>query len=167
MTGAASRRRGANEKDPDKVAQGKRNRRHGHETELMAVRYLKKWWPDAETSRRRLGADGSKQPGDVVFHPRVSLEVKSVSGSSWPAWCRQAVAQSKPGTIPMVVRRTRGVTDPGRWVVRLPFAGHDAIAVTGTACRMPGVDGVWVETSLAAVVVALLDDDGRLSEWEA
>lgn len=155
----------------DKSAQGKRNRRHGHETELMVVRYLKKWWPDAETSRKRLGADGSKQPGDVVFHPRVSLEVKSVSGSSWPKWCRQAVAQSKPGTIPMVVRRTRGVTDPGRWVVRLPFAGHlnaDGLRVSGLWCgQMPGVDGYWVETSLAHVVVALLDDDGRLNEWEA
>lgn len=141
MTGAASRRRGAR-------------------AEVAVVNYLRQWWPDA---RRVLAGDG-RQDRDVDFHPRVSLEVKDVAANAWPAWCRQAVAQSKPGTIPMVVRRTRGVTDPGRWVVRLPY--HDELAVSGAAAPMPGLDRLWIETTLARVVVALLDDDGRLSEWE-
>jgi hypothetical protein len=88
-----------------------------------------------------------------------------VAKTAWPEWCRQAVAQSKPGTIPMVVRRTRGVTDVGRWVVRLPLAS--GVPRVGAAMRMPGMDDLWIETSLAHVVVALLDDDGRLDEWEA
>lgn len=142
MTGAASRRRGAN-------------------AERAVVNYLRQWWPDA---RRVLAGDG-RQDRDVDFHPRVSLEIKDRADSAWPSWCRQAVAQSKPGTIPMVVRRTRGVTDPGRWVVRLPLVS--GLGITGEAYRIPGVLDLWVETSLAHVVVALLDDDGRLNEWEA
>lgn len=138
MTGAASRNRGAR-------------------AERAVVNYLRTWWPDA---RRVLAGDG-RQDCDVTFHPRVSLEVKDVAGSSWPSWCRQAVAQSKPGTIPMVVRRARGVTDVGRWVVRLPVGD---LPVSGAYCPMPGVDGVWVETSLAHVVHVLLVEDGRQVE---
>lgn len=142
MTGAASRNRGAR-------------------AERAVVNYLRQWWPDA---RRVLAGDG-RQDCDVTFHPRVSLEVKDRADSAWPSWCRQAVEQSKPGTIPMVVRRTRGVTDVGRWPVRLPHLSQ--VGVSGAVCRMPGIDDIWVETSLAHVVVALLDDDGRLGEWEA
>ena len=140
MTGAASRNRGAR-------------------AERAVVNYLRQWWPDA---RRVLAGDG-RQDCDVTFHPRVSLEVKDRQSSSWPSWARQAVAQSKPGTIPMVVRRTRGVTDVGRWVVRLPIGD---LNVSGSLRPMPVLPRLWVETSLAHVVVALLDDDGRLDEWQ-
>ena len=139
---------------------GKASRDRGARAERAVVNYLRTWWPDA---RRVLAGDG-RQDCDVTFHPRVSLEVKDVAANAWPSWCRQAVEQSKPGTIPMVVRRTRGVTDVGRWVVRLP--DRSGLAVSGVWTPMSGVDW-WIETSLSAVVVALLDDDGRLDEWEA
>ena len=139
---------------------GKASRDRGARAERAVVTYLRQWWPDA---RRVLAGDG-RQDCDVTFHPRVSLEVKDVAANAWPSWCRQAVAQSKPGTIPMVVRRTRGVTDVGRWVVRLPLGD---LAVNGTLIAMPGVDGPWIETSLGHAVFVLLDDDGRLAEWEA
>lgn len=84
-------------------------------------------YPDA---RRYLAGDG-RQPGDVDFHPLVVLEVKDVAQSRWPSWCRQAAAEAREGMVPVVVRRTRGVADPGAWECRVLWMGwRDA---TGTA----------------------------------
>lgn len=96
------------------------NRRRGHDCERAVVSYLKaNGFPDACTTRAKLGHDGAKAPGDIDFHPLIVLEVKDVKGSSWPSWCRQAAAQAPQGTVPVVVRRTRGVTDVGLWECRI------------------------------------------------
>lgn len=92
------------------------NRRRGHDCERAVVNYLRaQGWPDA---RRYLSGDG-RQPGDIDFHPLICLEVKDVASSAWPTWCRQAAAEAPAGTVPVVVRRTRGVTDVGAWECRI------------------------------------------------
>jgi hypothetical protein len=110
-------------------ARGKRNRNYGHETERMVARHLKAaGWPDACSTRSKLGTDGTKTPGDIDWHPLITLEVKGVnSGSAWPTWCRQAAAAAPPGTVPVVVRRTRGNPDVGQWECR--WLPHTVITV--------------------------------------
>jgi hypothetical protein len=99
---------------------GAASRRKGHETERMIARWLRdNGFPDACSTRSKLGSDGTRTPGDVDFHPLITLESKNVASSSWPTWCRQAAAEAPPGTVPVVVRRTRGVTDVGLWECRV------------------------------------------------
>lgn len=98
---------------------GKRNRRHGHDTERMVVAYLRAHgWQDACTTRSKLGHDGAHAPGDIDFAPGVCLEVKSVAQPRWGTWRAQCVAEAG-GRIPVVVRRTRGVTDVGQWEAQM------------------------------------------------
>ena len=96
MTGAASRRRGA-------------------DAERAVVNWLRdNGYPDA---RRYLAGDG-RQPGDIDAIPGVVIEVKDVAASAWPSWCRQAEQQAGPDRLPIVVRRTRGERDVALWVAR-------------------------------------------------
>jgi hypothetical protein len=96
MTGAASRRRGA-------------------DAERKVVNWLRdNGYPDA---RRYLAGDG-RQPGDIDAIPGVVIEVKDVAASAWPSWCRQAETQAGPDRLPIVVRRTRGVPDVAQWSAR-------------------------------------------------
>lgn len=96
------------------------NRRRGHDAERAVVRYLKtQGFPDACTTRAKLGHDGATAPGDVDWHPLICLEVKDRAQSAWPTWCRQAAAEAPAGTVPVVVRRTRGVPDVGLWECRV------------------------------------------------
>ena len=100
----------------DASSQGRANRRRGADAERAVVRYLRsRGYPDA---RRYLAGD-SMQPGDLDWHPLFCVEVKDVAASMWPTWCRQALDQCKPGLVPVVVRRERGVSDPGRWECRV------------------------------------------------
>ena len=127
-------------------------RNRGARAEVAVVNYLRdQGWPDA---RRYLAGDG-RQPGDIDWHPLVCLEVKDVKRSSWPTWCRQAAAEARPGMVPVVVRRTRGVTDVGEWSVRLP----EGMAVE-TDCMTVGgweeIDGYpWIVTTMAELVAAV------------
>ncbi len=118
------------------------------------MRYLTSVGYDA---RRYLAGDG-KQPGDVDWHPLVVLEVKDVKNTAWPTWCRQANTAADVGQVPVVVRRARGVTDVGRWPVRLP---HGRLTVAGRPAGMPGLEEMWMETNFAAVVIAVARMDGR------
>jgi hypothetical protein len=104
MTGAASRRRGA-------------------DAERKVVNWLRdNGYPDA---RRYLAGDG-RQPGDIDAIPGVVIEVKDVASSAWPSWCRQAETQAGPDRVPIVVRRTRGVPDVAQWPARwLPDHGTE------------------------------------------
>jgi hypothetical protein len=96
MTGAASRRRGAN-------------------AERAVVNWMRlNGFPDA---RRYLAGDG-RQPGDVDAIPGVCIEVKDRAQSAWPSWERQALAEAGPKRIAVVVRRERGNTDVGEWPAR-------------------------------------------------
>lgn len=96
MTGATSRRRGA-------------------DAERKVVNWLRdNGYPDA---RRYLAGDG-RQPGDIDAIPGVVIEVKDVAASAWPSWCGQARAAAGVDRVPIVVRRTRGVTDVGEWSAR-------------------------------------------------
>lgn len=98
MTGAASRRRGA-------------------DAERRVVHWLRhNGHPDA---RRTLAGDG-RQPGDISALPGVLVEVKDRTGSSWPAWCRdaQCTAERSGLAAVVVVRRIRGVPDVASWPAR-------------------------------------------------
>ena len=92
------------------------NRRRGADAERAVVNYLRQWWPD---TRRYLAGDG-RQPGDLDWHPLICCEVKDVARSAIPTWCRQAVAEAPEGTVPVVVRRTRGAPDVGEWMCWYP-----------------------------------------------
>jgi len=109
MTGAASRRRGA-------------------DAERKVVNWLRdNGYPDA---RRYLAGDG-RQPGDIDAIPGVVIEVKDVAASAWPSWCTQAASQAGPDRLAIVVRRTRGVPNVGLWLARwLP--GDVNVWVSGT-----------------------------------
>jgi hypothetical protein len=101
----------------DHVTRGRSNRNRGARAEVQVVNYLRQWYPDA---RRYLAGDG-RQPGDIDCHPLLVIEVKDCAASAWPTWCRQAAAAAPPGTVPVVVRRTRGVTDVGQWECRVQW----------------------------------------------
>jgi hypothetical protein len=99
----------------DASARGRSARRSGHDAERKVAAWLRDHgYPDACTTRSRLGSDGTKQPGDVIGPVGIVIEVKSRVGSSWPAWCRQA-ERDAGGRAWIVVRRTPGVTDVGEW----------------------------------------------------
>ena len=121
---------------------GASNRRRGHDAERAVVRYLKEQgFVDACTTRAKLGHDGATAPGDVDFHPLICLEVKDVAASAWPTWCRQALAEAPAGTVPVVVRRERGLTDAGRWLCRIDCeALAEAMGMTPDAY----IDDVYV-----------------------
>lgn len=143
------------------------NRRRGHDCERTVARWLRdNGFPDACTTRAKLGHDGATAPGDVDFHPLVVLEVKDVKGSAWPTWCRQAWAESPNGTVPAVVRRDRGVTNPGAWEVRYHWGSwrrHVTDDMAATPCidlprrevRLPGGYTSWYVTTLADLVAAV------------
>lgn len=143
------------------------NRTRGHNAERAVVKYLKaNGFPDACTTRAKLGHDGATAPGDIDFHPLACLEVKDVAGSSWPSWCRQAAAEARPGMVPMVVRRTRGVPDVGLWECRVQRHAWTRITdwapiepVTNTVAVVadfgPHVSEQWNAYPLAAVAAAI------------
>ena len=111
---------------------GRANRARGARAEVAVVNWLRDHgYPDA---RRYLAGDG-RQPGDIDAIPGVSIEVKDVAASAWPTWCQQAVDASG-GRIPVVVRRTRGVTDVGEWQARTPVE-----PICGIAGWLPTEDG--------------------------
>ena len=132
---------------------GSAERRRGADAERAVVRYLRGRGHEA---RRYLAGDG-RQPGDVDWHPLVCLEVKDRASSSWPSWCRQAVAEAPEGTVPAVVRRTRGVADPGAWVCRVLLT--EWVLVLGRTYLVGPVydddDRLWIVTTLAGLVAAV------------
>lgn len=94
---------------------GRASRAKGHRAELAVARYLRdRGYPDARTTRSALGHDGAHAPGDVIGPVGLVIEVKDVARSAWPAWCRQAEHEAQ-GRAWVVVRKERGVADPGLW----------------------------------------------------
>lgn len=97
---------------------GAASRRRGHNAERAVVKYLReRGYSDAYTTRSKLGHDGAHAPGDVVGPVGLVIEVKDVAASSWPSWCRQAHDESQ-GRAWVVVRKVRGIADPGKWLTR-------------------------------------------------
>ena len=140
---------------------GAANRRRGADAERAVVNYLRaNGYPDA---RRTLAGDGL-QPGDIDFAPGIHLEVKDVASSAWPSWRAQAVAECR-GRIPIVVRRTRGVPDVGRWAAQIPWASAFGFGLD-PLLDLPAVpclrtDLLWLTTSFADVIAALQSDTER------
>ncbi len=98
MTGAASRAKGAR-------------------AEVALVNWLRcHGWPAA---RRYLAGDG-RQPGDVDGVPGVCFEVKNQARHDIAGWLRQVEGQAGP-SLPVLVVKPRGETDPGRWWAVLRF----------------------------------------------
>lgn len=132
---------------------GAANRDRGARAELAVAKYLRcNGFPHA---RRYLAGDG-RQPGDVDFHPDVCLEVKDWVGSRWPTWRAQAVAESRPGQLVVVVRRVRGVTDAGLWETQISHHDVERLtwpevpALAGERCHATG--STWHFVQLAWVV---------------
>jgi hypothetical protein len=138
-------------------ARGRSNRNRGARAEVQVVNWLRDHgYPDA---RRYLAGDG-RQPGDIDAHPLLVIEVKDCAASAWPTWCRQAAAAALPGTVPVVVRRTRGNPDVGLWECRVLEGG-----AWGVGCRdydwYVGRDH-WCRTTFSRLVAAVraLDAEG-------
>jgi hypothetical protein len=146
------------------------NRRRGHNAERAVVKYLRgQGFPDACTTRAKLGHDGATAPGDIDFHPLVTLEVKDVAASCWPSWCRQAAAEARVGLVPAVVRRTRGVPDVGAWECRVEWerwhwvTGVPALEAFDTPLAL--VDGFpWSVTTFGVFVAAVRALDAAPTE---
>ncbi len=59
------------------------NRRRGHDCERAIVTWLKgRGYPDAYTTRSKLGHDGAHAPGDVVGPVGLVIEAKDVAASA-------------------------------------------------------------------------------------
>lgn len=140
----------------DRSAIGRTSRRRGADAERQVVRFLRaQGWPDA---RRYLAGDG-RQPGDLDWHPLVTLEVKDAASSRWPTWCRQVAAAAPAGTVPVVVRRTRTGDDVGAWEIR---ADYDAWSYTFGPVMGPMRwvdDQLWLMASMADLVAAVRSAD--------
>lgn len=135
---------------------GRSNRNRGARAEVQVVNYLRSMgWPDA---RRYLAGDG-RQPGDIDFAPGVCIEVRDRASSSWPSWRAQCVAEAC-GRIPVVVRRTRGVTDVGRWEAQmlagdvLDLLGDDTAPIADLV-HCPRTGFTWHRTTFADVCALL------------
>ena len=107
----------------DPSTRGRRNRARGGDAERKVVKAAKAaGFPNA----RRYGAGDGAQPGDVDLGDRgarLCLEVKDVASSSWPKWLRQAADEAAArDLVPVVVRRTRGLPEAGKWPAVLPAA---------------------------------------------
>ena len=126
MSGAASRTRGAN-------------------AERAVVNYLKQQgWSQA---RRVLAGDGH-QHSDIECWQGISIEVKDRKGSAWPTWRAQAVDQSRPEDVVVVMRRTRGITDVGRWPAQIQQDDYHWIGGQGLLpFKCPKKGTLWVETT--------------------
>ena len=143
------------------------NRKRGQRAEVAVVNHLRaNGYPDA---RRYLSGDG-RQPGDIDWHPLICLEVKDVASSAWPTWCRQAAAEAPAGTVPVVVRRERGVTDVGQWPCRVMggpwYAATELHAFDSLSLTAAEVDGFyWATLPFARLVaaVAALDAPGAVA----
>lgn len=136
---------------------GAEQRRRGANAERAVVNYLRA--NGYEHARRYLAGDG-RQPGDVDFHPLVCLEVKDRVESSWPSWCRQAAGEARAGMVPVVVRRTRGVTDVGLWECRVHafrwVEVSERVSIWVLDLAIHHVDGdPWITATLAEFVAAL------------
>lgn len=129
------------------------NRRRGHDCERNVCAYLRsQGWPDACTTRSKLGSDGTNTPGDIDFEPGVCLEVKDVAKSAWPSWRAQCVAEAQ-GRVPVVLRRTRGQRDVGQWRCQVRVADWPDLADSAVPCARTGTD--WCELPFAEVVAEL------------
>ena len=126
MSGAASRTRGAN-------------------AERAVVNYLKQQgWPHA---RRVLAGDGH-QHSDIECWKDISIEIKDRSSSAWPSWREQAITQARPEDVVVVMRRTRGITDVGRWPAQMPQDDYYWIGGSGLLpFKCPKKGTLWVETT--------------------
>ena len=126
MSGAASRTRGAN-------------------AERAVVNYLKQQgWPHA---RRVLAGDGH-QHSDIECWQGISIEIKDRSSSAWPSWREQAITQARPEDVVVVMRRTRGITDVGRWPAQMPQDDYYWIGGSGLLpFECPRLHTLWVETT--------------------
>jgi hypothetical protein len=134
-------------------ARGRSNRNRGARAEVQVVNWLRDHgYADA---RRYLAGDG-RQPGDLDFHPLLVVEVKDCAASAWPTWCRQAAAAAPPGTVPVVVRRTRGNPDVGQWECRVAWypwlnhAGGDPLPLIRTDPNL-----AWVHVRFADLIAAV------------
>jgi len=97
---------------------GKASRDRGANAERAVVNWLRNnGYPDA---RRHHGADG-RAPGDIMGVAGVTIEVKDRASSSFPTWRAQLLAETPAGDTPILVRRTRGVTDVGQWDAEIPW----------------------------------------------
>ena len=133
------------------------DRRRGHDCERTVARWLQgHGFPDAITTRAKLGHDGATAPGDIDFAPGICLEVKDVARSARPSWRAQAVAEAG-GRVPIVLRRTRGVTDVGRWVAQIPVGQLDRIGMhpSGLATHCPRTEMAWTSMPFELIVAAL------------
>jgi hypothetical protein len=130
MSGAASRNRGAN-------------------AERAVVNYLKgQGWAHA---RRVLAGDGH-QHSDIECWAGISIEIKDRTSSAWPSWREQAITQARPEDVVVVMRRTRGITDVGRWVAQMPEDDFYWIGGSGLfPFKCPRLHTLWVETTFANV----------------
>jgi hypothetical protein len=126
MSGAASRTRGAN-------------------AERTVVNYLKaQGWSHA---RRVLAGDGH-QHSDIECWSGISIEIKDRTSSAWPSWREQAVEQARPEDVVVVMRRTRGITNVGRWVAQMPQDDYHWIGGQGLLpFKCPRLHTLWIETT--------------------
>lgn len=131
---------------------GAQAQRRGAKAERAVVAWMRgNGWPDA---RRYMSGDG-RQPGDIDAIPGVAIEVKDRNESRWPTWRLQAMNEAG-WRIPIVVRRTRGVTDVGAWRATIP-AEHipDDALDTGTWCIQTCRPWAW---GTFAQVIELIAD---------
>jgi hypothetical protein len=135
----------------DASTRGRSNRNRGARAEVQVVNYLRTWWPDA---RRYLAGDG-RQPGDIDCHPLLVIEVKDCARSAWPTWCRQAAAAAPPGTVPVVVRRTRGVTDVGLWECRSEIIADRPLWLSFDAVIHFVDNAMWLAVPFADLIAAV------------
>jgi hypothetical protein len=107
----------------DFVAQGRRNRRAGHQFERdVAAWFRRVGYPDAYTTRSQLGHDGFRAPGDVVGPVGLVVETKNATTLRWRKWLEQAEAEAG-GRGFVVILKVQGSRDVGASIVRWKNCG--------------------------------------------
>lgn len=89
----------------------------GTAAETAVVRYLQRWWPDAE--RRALS--GNKDKGDVAGIPSTVVEIKAATRQELAKWQRETLdEQENAGALRCVLVVKRPYKSVGQWDAYMP-----------------------------------------------
>lgn len=131
------------------MSKGNANQRKGAETERMAAKYLKTWWPEVD---RRLREGRADDQGDLDGVPFTCTQVKYWAEPRLQEWVTGTLKQRDTKGCPLVWIVSRVKYRPAeKWDVYMP-----ASQVFGTSAQ-EGEAWAWIRMDFRLGVATMLD----------